>query len=440
MKKRALTILVLALVSLAFVSTLASNKYNRTKADKKSKSHISGVFKVPRELEKEVNFWKNIYTKYDRNQIVIHDTKNLDIVYTVVDINDISKRDDLTDEQKRCNRNERVDAEMEKIRAVLLDLDKKPDDPVLKKNNENIVMLFKDINEDNKYRIAASSERLRSQTGQKDKFVNGIITSGRYMSEIESIFEKEKLPKELTRLIFVESMFNTRALSKVGASGIWQFMPGTGRLYLNINRFIDERNDPISATLAAAALLRHNYEQLGSWPLAVNAYNTGYARIAQAVRTLKTKDIEKIIHNFKHSTYGFASRNFYCEFLAALDTYENHTDYFGQLNIEPPLEYDLVPLSGMISLKDLSDMADVDTASVIALNPGLRDEVIMGQLPLPSGYSLRVPAGKGPKFVAALENSLKDPSKVEFASNKDRTTKGKSKAKFTHTKTRPHRK
>ena len=102
----------------------------------------------------------------------------------------------------------------------------------------------------------------------REKFEQAIKRSGRYLPLMESIFAREyNLPVELTRLPFVESSFNIRARSKVGASGIWQFMRSTGKLFLKINDGVDERNDPIRATEAAAKLLKMNFGSLKSWPL-----------------------------------------------------------------------------------------------------------------------------------------------------------------------------
>src|SRR5262245_20063059 len=135
---------------------------------------------------------------------------------------------------------------------------------------------------------------------------------------METIFEREGLPVALTRLPLVESCFNVRAYSKVGAAGIWQFMPSTGRYYLRIDNAVDERRDPVTATVAAATHLKGNYEVLHSWPLAITAYNYCRAGMANAVSTVGSSDIVDIIQHYHGPAFKFASRNFYAEFLAAL--------------------------------------------------------------------------------------------------------------------------
>ena len=129
----------------------------------------------------------------------------------------------------------------------------------------------------------------------------------------------------------VESSFNPRAYSKVGAAGLWQFMRSTGRRYMRIDGAVDDRLDPFRSTEAAAQLLAYNYRVLGTWPLALTAYNHGTAGMRRAKETLGTDDIVRIVRNYTSRTFGFASRNFYVSFLAALEIDRNPEKYFGSL-------------------------------------------------------------------------------------------------------------
>src|ERR1700710_2447178 len=92
---------------------------------------------------------------------------------------------------------------------------------------------------------------------------------------MEEEFRRLGLPTELTRLPFVESSFNVNARSRVGASGVWQFMRRTAKPYMKVNKDVDERNDPIKSTLASSRVLKQNYMMLDSWPLALTGYNHG---------------------------------------------------------------------------------------------------------------------------------------------------------------------
>ena len=100
---------------------------------------------------------------------------------------------------------------------------------------------------------------------------------------------------------------------------MWQIMPATGRLYLRVNRNVDERLNVRAATLAAAQILRDNYEKLGTWPLAITAYNHGANGMRRAVDTVGTTDFGVIVQRYRGPLFGFASQNFYAEFLAALE-------------------------------------------------------------------------------------------------------------------------
>ena len=123
------------------------------------------------------------------------------------------------------------------------------------------------------------------------------------------------LPEDLAYLPHVESSFNIGAVSKAGASGIWQFTRSTGSQYMRINRHVDERTNPFVSTRAAAQLLKKNYEILGSWPLAITAYNYGTSGMMRAAQAHGS--YENIFNKYREGYFKFASRNFYSEFLAA---------------------------------------------------------------------------------------------------------------------------
>jgi membrane-bound lytic murein transglycosylase D len=169
---------------------------------------------------------------------------------------------------------------------------------------------------------------------------------------MERIFRAEGLPLELTRLPLVESCFDVEAYSKVGAAGIWQFMPATGRLYaMDVNDSVDERRDPIASTRAAARFLRHNYEALeDSWPLAITAYNHGPAGIRRAISATGTTDIGVIVGRYDGPAFGFASRNFYAEFLAALDVDRHREAWFGKLDVHQPEPTRVIPLERSLGI------------------------------------------------------------------------------------------
>ena len=158
---------------------------------------------------------------------------------------------------------------------------------------------------------------IRCQVGQSDRFRAGLIRSGAYMDEIQKIFRQYNLPQDLAYLPHVESSFNPQAYSKFGAAGMWQFTRVTGKEFLRIDYIVDERRDPLISARAAAEFLQRNHAQLGTWPLALTAYNYGPAGTKRALD--QEGGYEKIFLNYRKGHFKFASRNFYSEFLAAVD-------------------------------------------------------------------------------------------------------------------------
>jgi membrane-bound lytic murein transglycosylase D len=272
---------------------IATSKYSNAKKEEQ----ISSLFTVPSGLKKEVDFWIKIYSFYTSDEAVLHDPEHLGKVYGIIKL-------------PHCD--EPPTAECLKLREDRMEDEKKKILGELGVTDEDI--------------------KIRAQVGQKDKFKNAIVAGQGLLADIEKIFDEYQLPKEISRLPFVESMFNNGSLSRSGAAGIWQLMPSTAKIFgLKVNRHEDERKDPVKSTHVAAKHLLRDYKRLGSWPLALNAYNSGPSRLANAVATLGTEDIVQIIKNYSHPAYGFAARNFYPCFLAALNVYEKRNEYFGEL-------------------------------------------------------------------------------------------------------------
>jgi len=177
-------------------------------------------------------------------------------------------------------------------------------------------------------------------------------------------------------------------------------MPVTGRRYLRIDRAIDERRDPIASTRAAAEFLKENYEVLGTWPLAITAYNHGRAGMVRAVSTVGSTDLMEIIARYHGPAFKFASRNFYAEFIAALEAEREFPTHFGAPPAEHPLRADTVTVPDTASLTTLARASRTDTEVLADLNPALAPAVVTGRVPVPKGYRLRLPAGSASTFSA----------------------------------------
>lgn len=364
------------------------------------------TFAVPANMRTAVDFWRRIYTEQSTKQTVLHDAKHLNVIYTVLDFTNLYEGKQYTDAQIRKMREEQTEQVKNYYRKILRDLERVDLEEsalnALTPEEKRVYRLFQGIQEE--YRFERSQARVRAQVGQRDEFIRGIVDSGGYIHAMEDIFRSYKLPVQLVRLTFVESMFNTKAYSKAHASGIWQFIPSTGRLYMRMDSLVDERNDPLLATHASAKLLMANYQALNSWPLAVTAYNHGRSGMRRAVEKTGETDLGIIIQKYQSPTFGFASRNFYAQLLAAIDVERNYQKYFGPLTRLQPVTFDIVRLPDPVTLGTLSDYTKVPEDELIDLNPALTERVINSIAYVPPNYDLRVPKGARRDFMTAYAN------------------------------------
>jgi len=337
-------------------------------------------FSTPLGFEAKVKFWKKIYSEYSTNHAVIHDMDNLNIIYEIVYFGDELKNSSRRTRERKLERIKR------KYRKILLQIARTKDPATLDSNAKRI---YKHVKSDFK----KASRRIRVQIGQKDRFRRGLERSGAYIDQIERIFSDAKLPLELTVLPHVESSFQVNAYSSAGAAGIWQFTRGTGRLFMKVGYDVDERRDPILSTIAAAKLLKKNYEVLQSWPLSITAYNHG----TQGMRRAKNRyggNIVDIINGYRSRTFGFASKNFYAEFLAALQVVQNKEKYFPGLRFDKPQKMSSLVFKDYVHINSVMSYFEMTRDEIIKYNPALRRPVISGQKRIPRGFTFQAPERK----------------------------------------------
>lgn len=372
----------------AFLEEAEDSTDVQTEDDSKLIEELStpdaNLFHVPSSLQTNVNFWKRIYSEFTTSQVVVHDKDNLNVIYDVVDIGSGGYGNKM--------RRGKVNEVRRKYRAILTNIHNKLNKGGLLIGEEiEVYRKFDGIDNPNKFIIAAGN--LRSQLGQKDRFIAGLKRSGRYIEKMKEIFRSYNLPEELTALPHVESSFNYEAYSSVGAAGVWQFMRSTGRLFMTINYVVDERRDPILSTVAAAKLLKRNYEELGSWPLAIIAYNHGLSGMKRAKERMG-EDVTDVINGYRSRMFGFASKNFFCEFLAALDVSKNYKKYFGDIEFEKPVEYDVVKVESYLDIAGISKHMGLNKDEIKYLNPALRPPVFVSRRFIPKGFELKIPKGR----------------------------------------------
>jgi membrane-bound lytic murein transglycosylase D len=359
-------------------------------------------FPMPDAYQPNVEFWTRVYGEWSDSQAAIHDMRYINLVLAVVDMPD---KNGLLAEAARSTLVKRV----AEIKKVLTDLDKDTNAPALSAEHKRIYDLYKGIYDPSKFKLAA--ENLRIQYGIKNRFGKGLGLMTLYVDQIKTICREEGVPEEIAYLPLVESSFNNSSLSKTRAAGIYQFMATTGRTYgLTINDSIDQRLDPFAASRAAARYLKRSHSMFGNWPLAIMSYNHGQQGISRAVHEVGSDDFMTILNNYRGRVFGFASQNFYAEFLAACKVMNDAEKYFGKIDYSKPLEFDSIKLGSSLPVATLLSKADLSREELRQFNPSLSSSVIFGKRSIPAGFELRLPVGKIPDpgaFVAGLHAAQK---------------------------------
>ena len=231
----------------------------------------------------------------------------------------------------------------------------------------------------------------------RERFGMWISRSGRYLPMIQRIFRERGLPEELAYTAMIESGFSPRAVSRVGAKGMWQFMEATGRRYgLVINRWLDERLDPVKSTIAAAEYLGDLYGIFGHWFLAQAGYNAGEARVGRAIQRARTSDFWALTQT-RH--LPDETKMFVPQILAAAVITRAPTRYGFDVTLESPLAYDEVTTRRALDFETIASLAGISVEEVRDLNPAL-----LARITPPFGsYTLRLPPGAGGRFETALQ-------------------------------------
>lgn len=283
-------------------------------------------------IQDNVKFWVDVFANYGVRDFIVHDRDQVDRVYQVIHLpgageptrGEVADMDDYL-KTKYANALNHLATGQAPANA----------------DERHIAGMFKG---QPLSAYTAAAQNLRVQQGLHERFGEGLLRSRYYRPTMERIFRRAGLPPELVTLASVESGFYSRAKSSAGAVGIWQFTRGTGKQYMRITRYHDDRFDPTTETRAAAELLRSNYDTLGSWPLAITAYNYGTGGTSAAAAEFGG-DYDRIVRNFNGPRFGFAARNYYAEFLAALQVHREEQRYFPELKFAetpapPPVKTD----------------------------------------------------------------------------------------------------
>jgi membrane-bound lytic murein transglycosylase D len=295
------------------VNAILSDKKNLVKDD----------FIIPKYFQGSTRFWFSIYTQYSSKQVVIHDKSDLRVVYNIIDFSELNNSN--INKYAKAKLQSQLSLEYtRRLKKILKKFSKST--RKLSSEEKGILQAIKKV-----HKIPKSKKKrkklfnklalnIRTQTGQRDMIYRGVIRSIPYFPYLTKKIKEFNLPKELLAITFLESSFNPKAYSKVGAAGAWQFMPYIASLFMpRRSSAVDYRLNPIISSISAFHLLKQNKMILKRWDLAVPAYNSGTKHLVKARRKykkIKNLSLEYILKHYKHAHLGFASKNFYSEFLA----------------------------------------------------------------------------------------------------------------------------
>lgn len=367
---------------------------------------LQADFPVPPSLSRRIQFWRRIYTQFHANEWVLHHADYPEVIFESVRFDGKSVNAGLSGHEKRQLEKRRRHYKnllktLAKTKLSMQDLS-----PELK----TIAIKMSHISDKNKYQKAIRS--LRLQRGQFEYIERGLAMAAPYLSHVEAAFSEEGLAPELARLAFVESSFNLKAYSKVGAAGVYQLMPFVAKHYMRISHRIDERRDPIKSAHVAARILAQNYQLLRDWPLAITAYNHGAFGLKRGMQRTGASDLGELIERDQRAAFGFASKNFYAGFLAINWTVEQAIRFFPKLEQTAPLRFEEQSLPKSESLGSIAKRSQNTVVSLLALNPDLQPGSRPGALRLPKGYRIKLP-------LAAVEEPLAFEQPVHIPSSSD---------------------
>jgi len=258
-------------------------------------------------------------------------------------------------------------------------------------------------------------------TERKEIIRNYLARSTRYLPMIKGVFDEYGLPEDLAYLAMIESGFNNKAYSPAAASGMWQFIKGTGLRYgLTIDSYMDERRDPEKATRSAAKYLLDLYKQFGSWYLAAASYNCGEGRVQRELNQSKHKNFWELSANMCLPT---ETKNYVPQMIAATIIAKN-PEKFGFKNVpyQAPMRVDKVQVNEPTSLKAAAFAVNMQADDIQVLNP----ELLRGVTPPDSpNYALNLPPNSKELFtrnitLARIENPAVASRPVQTARSNSR--------------------
>ncbi|HEX8268547.1 MAG TPA: LysM peptidoglycan-binding domain-containing protein [Flavobacterium sp.] len=235
---------------------------------------------------------------------------------------------------------------------------------------------------------------------RKKAFERLMAVSEYYFPTFEEALAKQNVPLEIKYLAVVESALNPKAVSRVGATGLWQFMYQTGKQYnLHIDSYVDERSDPLKASAAAAQYMTNMYRIFGDWDLVLASYNSGPGNVAKAIRRSGgQQNYWNIRKHLPQETQGYLPA-----FLATMYIYEYHKEHgiVPQRAMVKHFETDTIMIRQQLTFKQISDLIDIPVAQLQMLNPSYKMNTVPAYFK--KAHYLRLPADKIAMFTSNEE-------------------------------------
>jgi membrane-bound lytic murein transglycosylase D len=230
-------------------------------------------------------------------------------------------------------------------------------------------------------------------TTGRGSMVKYLERSGAYFPMIEDVLAEKGLPEDLKYLPIIESGFSPYAYSPAAASGLWQFIPSTGRRFgMQIDEWVDERRDPLKATYAAAGYLTFLYDMFDDWALALAAYNCGEACVSRSIANSGS-------HNYWDLALPAETMDYVPKVVAAATIARDPESYGFSVQPDPPIQLKRIPLGGVADLRSLSAKTGLDYDQVKLFNPELKSA---NTPPNRTPYELNIPLVHAEKFEQSL--------------------------------------
>lgn len=340
--------------------------------DDDAKQHALHLPKASAKLDRRIRFWADVWGKHPTHVYVFADRRRPSLRHAVVDCRDLfPPGSDPGAAEKACDR--RLIAEKKKIVKALYGRRSRPTRQVRRALDNDRAL------------IRTAHRNVFVIEGKADALDEAVARAAPHLDRLEKIFATVGVPPELTRLSFVESLFQPEVVSHAGAAGAFQFVAATGREWLMIDAGVDERLDPERAGWASAHYLRRLYDRFDDWGLALTAYNTGPTRMRRLVKRHKTRDIGALADMQTERAFGFDGQNYYAQLAAVVRITEALEP------LEVPVSRQIVKLPEPMLLSEIARCTETAPADIAKLNPALTPAIIELKRPVPKDYRLNLP-------------------------------------------------